>query len=188
MKLMTRRQAKLGQPAHLEAAGRQQVIDNDEAIREALRKLEADATLPATQEMVAKLAGVSRGTLHNRKKRKGPGGKEQEDPIGALAWLKRIKAARKASGPAGKRTPEKDLEQQLKEVKAELTELEKRLKAARSETKRQFDKRVETERKYRKLSRRYASQSDVLSQLEGKLTAMGGNPGSVVMLRPSEPS
>ena len=183
-----RRQSKVEQPAHLEATGREQVNNNDEALREALRKLEADATLPATQEMVAELAGVSRGTFHNRKKRKGPGGKEQEDPIGVHAWLRRIKAARKASGPARKRTPENDLRDQFKELKAELAELTKRLKAARSETARQFDKRVETERKYRKLARRYASQSDVLTQLKGKLTAMGGNPGSVVMFRPGEPS
>lgn len=183
-----RRKNRAGQPAHLEAVGHKELTENDEALREALRKLEADLTLPATQEMVAKLAGVSRGTFHNRKKRKEPGGKEQEDPIGVHAWLERIKAARKASAPARSRTPDNDLKEQVKELRAELTELQKRLKAARSETKRQFDKRLETEREYQKLVRRYASQSDVLTQLKAKLTAMGGNPGSVVMLRSSETS
>lgn len=185
---MRTRQSKVGQPAHLEAVGRRQLNANDEALREALRKLETDPTLPATQEMVAKLAGVSRGTFHNRKKRRGPSGKEQEDPIGVHAWLERIKATRKESGPARRLSSDDDLRGQIKRLKAELRELEKRLKAARSETKLQFDKRVETERKYRKLASRYALQSDVLDQLKGKLAAMGANPGSVVMLRPGEPS
>ncbi len=182
-----RRQKRAGQPAHLEAVGRRELEGNDEALREALRKLEADPTLPATQEMVATLAGVTRGTFNNRKKRVGPDGKVQDDPAGLHAWFKRIKASRKAPGAARVRKPEDELRQELTELKAKAADLEGRLKLARAESKRQYHKRVDIERKYNKLTSRFTTQSALLGQATDKLAALKGNPGSVVMLRPDEP-
>lgn len=74
-------------------------------------------------------------------------------------------------------TPEDDL-------KAEIEDLKRKVEAARWESKRQFDMRVDTERKYEKLTKRYALQADLLTQLSAKLATMGGSHGSVVMLRP----
>lgn len=136
--------------------------------------------------MVAELAGCSRGSFNNRKTGLDPSGQILDDPQGFHAWLKRIKASRKTASVAQDGLCYSEVEGPY----ARLEKLNNQLEAARRETKRQFDLRVEVERKlvkltasYERLAKVHALQSDVVAQLNERLAALGGNPSPVVMFR-----
>ena len=71
-----------GLPSALQEKNEQEFVEVTRRIKEALAQIERDPKLRATQDMLAKLADCSRGTLNNRK--------------WPLVQLRNIKAARKA--------------------------------------------------------------------------------------------
>ena len=155
---------KKGRSPELEASLAQNTADINDALVRALDVIEADRSIPATQEELAERAGCSRGAISYRqdvKKR-----------------LKAIKMGRKADA---KQMPAPDSPEDLK---VRLKEAEDMLKAARNETKVQFDKRLALEQKYEKMRKLHVLQDERVAELRTKLSALGGNPGTVVPFKP----
>jgi len=156
-----------GQPAHLVESNTQHTAEINGALGRVLDDMEGDRSIPATQEELAARAGCSRGAIGYR-----------ED---IRKRLKSIKEGRKAGGSL---PPRPDSAEDLKK---RLEEAEKQLKAARAESKKQFDKRVAVERERGRFEKLYAVQAQLATELRERLASLGDNPGKVLPFRPTSP-
>ena len=99
-----------------------------EAIKDALKKIEGDRRLKPTQEVLAKLAGCTRGTLNNRG--------------WPLTELDAVKQARKKKRESAQ-TERADVKAGASESDSEVETLRRQLQFSRTENSRLHDKNVE---------------------------------------------
>lgn len=149
-------------PPELVAERENNSKDIDTRLAKAVEKLRADRNLPAIEQTLVDLSGVSRGTVRSRSS--------------VMKALKDIKEERKAIKPM-------PVAKKVLNLRDELETLKKQVAAARDETQVQFNMREASEAKFRKLEALYAQQEAHINRLTARLAALGGVPGAVVPFR-----
>ena len=134
----------------------------DAKLSAGIDKLREDRSIPATREKLAELAGCSAGAIAYRTK--------------IVEALQSIKEKRKASKVKPVADSERDLRQEVQELKTQLKE-------ARDQTQVQVNKRKDIERRLDKLQRLYAQLLSQLSEAKEKLSVLGVNLGTVLPFR-----